>query len=99
MLNTTEAIAEVCMKIKKIPFIFDGTCTCGQRQYSAVCKKCFFNDNIKPFGGEGELRLNIIFRVSPICSSYWRTERLQVLNSLLTVISNRLKKQKQEDNL
>lgn len=53
----------------------------------------FINDNIKTFGEEGELRLNIIFRVSPIRSSYWRTE----LNSLLTVILNRLKRQKQED--
>ena len=56
-------------------------------------RSVFINNNIKTFGEEGELRLNIIFRVSPIRSSYWRTE----LNSLLTVILNRLKRQKQED--
>ena len=93
MLNTTEAITEVCMKSKKY------------RSYSTVpvpadrdntlwsARSVFINDNIKTFGEEGELRLNIIFRVSPIRSSYWRTE----LNSLLTVILNRLKRQKQED--
>ena len=57
----------------------------------------FINDNIKTFGEEGELRLNIIFRVSLIRSPYCRTEIMKVLNSLLTVILNRLKRQKQED--
>ena len=63
MLNTTEAIAEVCMKSKKY------------RSYSTVpvpadrdntlwsARSVFINDNIKTFGEEGELRLNIIFSI------------------------------------
>ncbi len=63
MLNTTEAITEVCMKSKKY------------RSYSTVpvpadrdntlwsARSVFINDNIKTFGEEGELRLNIIFSI------------------------------------
>ena len=63
MLNTTEAITEVCMKSKK------------NRSYSTVpvpadrdntlwsVRSVFINDNIKTFGEEGELRLNIIFSI------------------------------------
>ena len=75
MLNTTEAIAEVCMKIKKY------------RSYSTVpvpadrdntlwsARSVFINDNIKTFGEEGELRLNIIFSIpDPFIVLAHRTE-------------------------
>ena len=93
LLNTTEAIAEVCMTIKKYRSYSTVPAPADRDNTLWSVRSVFINNNIKTFGEEGELRLNIIFRVSPIRSSYWRTE----LNSLLTVILNRLKRQKQED--
>lgn len=93
LLNTTEAIAEVCMIIKKYRSYSTVPAPADRDNTLWSVRSVFINNNIKTFGEEGELRLNIIFRVSPIRSSYWHTE----LNSLLTVILNRLKRQKQED--
>ena len=63
LLNTTEAIAEVCMKIKKYRSYSTVPAPADRDNTLWSVRSVFINNNIKTFGEEGELRLNIIFSI------------------------------------